>query len=310
MIVRAAERSDVPQLVACWNEMFEFDRVDERKFERVVFDDVNYAREATLIAEQNGRTDAFTTVVVRRAMHDPEGNPRPIQEDRGYLKGICYRDEAGGAELLHRACEFLRSKGKTTLRVVEYGGGSYFFPGIDLRYASLLEFMKRHAFEQVRELQDVALDLAANPPGEGEYQRRQWAKFRSTGLRIADYSSGMLSAARTFAPALGIPTWFEPGWDVKWADGQTIVALDGEKVVGFARYHTDSRAKAAGGLGPIGTLESHRGRGVGSCMLDECMRRLKAAGCTTAVADWANTPFYLKNGWTVSRRYAVLQKDL
>jgi hypothetical protein len=37
------------------------------------------------------------------------------------------------------------------------------------------------------------------------------------------------------------------------------------------------------------------------------MRALKAAGTPSARAHWINPPaYYLKTGWAISRRYAVL----
>ncbi len=253
----------------------------------------------------------FATCVLRETVAGRDGTGQETERHLAYLKGMFHRSESDGGRLLERAIDFARRKGKTVLRVVQYGGGRYFFPGIDLRYEAMLDWLRRMGFERTRILQDVSLDLRAYRPGREPYQRRQWRRLRRAGIRVEAYRPELHEQARAFVAALGIPSWFGPQWEQKWArEGNVVVAVAGRGVLGFSRYHPHWLGPGIGGLGPIGTLQAERGKGVGSCMLDECMRRLKDAGCTTAIANWANTPFYLKNGWQVCREYAVLQKGI
>jgi len=310
MDIRSVRKSDVRQLVTCWNDTYTFDLTDQERFQRIVLDDPNFEPEGTLVAEIDGKIGAFASCVVRRTTTEPDGIRRRADDWPAYLKAVCWRERGAAELLLDRACRFASSQGKSSVRVVEYGGGSYFYPGIDLRYEAVLELMASNEFRQIREVHDVSVDLRFNPPRQGDYQQSQAEKVHLAGIRLARYSQAMLATARTFASELGIPTWFEPGWQDKWADGRTIVALDERRIVGFSRYHPHCHGPGVGGLGPIGTLESFRGKGIGTSLLDECMRRLSEAGCSKAIAGWAKTPFYLRNGWHIERRYAVLEKHL
>ena len=60
----------------------------------------------------------------------------------------------------------------------------------------------------------------------------------------------------------------------------------------------------------IGVLEAVRGNGIGTCLLLESMRHMRELGTPTAMAGWAETDFYLKNGWHISRQWAPFQKAL
>lgn len=303
-------KADIPEVVEGWNRAFAFDRADAQRFEDVVFGDPNSQEHGTLVAEELGRIVGFASCAAREGTVGADGTGTEKDIDNGYLKGLFYQNEPAGEALLEETGGFLHSRGKTTIRVVQYTG-RYFFPGIDLRYESLLGFLKRNGFEETSRIKDVSLDLLSYQPGGQEYQRRQWARARSAGVRIVSYRREMLAQMRAFVEDLNIPIWFGREWEKDWRGRETaVVAVKGDRIVGFACWWPASGASGIGGLGPIATLEAERGKGIGSCMLDECMRRSKQAGVKTVVAGWANTPFYLKNGWRICREYAALQKRM
>ncbi len=110
---------------------------------------------------------------------------------------------------------------------------------------------------------------------------------------------------------LGIPQRFGEGWEESWKRPRpTVVAVRGDEILGYSGYSPAKDSAGLGGFGSIGTLPSERGKGIGTCMMDACMARLKEAGTKRVVAKWANTPFYLKSGWQVSREFAVFEKAL
>jgi len=309
--IRPMTREDLPQVVAGWNAAFGFDPVDEAKFGQVVFDDPNYDPQGVVVAAAGGRIAGAACCVARESIAGRDGKGVETDADVAHLQGIFHRDDATGRALLRRAGRFARAAGKAILRVVQYRGGPYFFCGIDLRYEGLIRLLAGEGFEELRRLQDVCLDLKVYAPGRRPYQRRQWRRVKAAGIRIEIYRPEMAEATQDFTDRLGIPSWFGPDWRRQWArTRQVVVAVIGDRVVGFSRYAPAPAGSEVGQLGPIGTLEAERGRGAGSCMLDECMRRMKEAGTGLAVAQWANTPFYLANGWTIYREYAVMQKHV
>jgi GNAT superfamily N-acetyltransferase len=87
-----------------------------------------------------------------------------------------------------------------------------------------------------------------------------------------------------------------------------VLALryDGE-ILGWAQYWPST---PRAGFGPILVLPRARGNGYGALLLLECMVRARRDGSATMWAGWANTGFYVANGWHITRRYAVLHKQL
>ncbi|NIV44023.1 GNAT family N-acetyltransferase [Candidatus Bathyarchaeota archaeon] len=207
--------------------------------------------------------------------------------------------------LLERALDFLKSKGKKIARVGDYTG-RYFSPGIDTRYEEALRFYLANGFREIDTEEDVMIDLSAFQPTD--YHKRAQRRIRELGVSIAPYQPTALQAMRRFAAKLAYPQWFPEGWELHFAKrGHTLVALLKNEIVGWAEFHLDSGEWF---FGPIAVLKELRRMGIGTCLLLESMRRLKALGATSVTAGWANVPFYLKNGWMISRRYAVLQKEL
>ena len=309
--IRSMKRADLSKVVEGWNETFVFDEVDEEKFERTVFGDLNYERDGTLVAEDEGEIVGFASCVAREGVLGKDGKGTEQEKDKGYLKGIFYQDEDIGRALLERIEEFLRSRGKSVVKVVKYGGGVYFFPGIDLRYKRLLRFFKQNDFEETGQLQDVSLDLEKYQPEQGEYQRKQWKRVKSEGMEIVSYRPDMLPQMQEFVPRLNILQWFGPDWKKDWEKREnTVVAVKDNRILGYASYRPAPKGSDTGGFGSIGALPSERGKGIGTCMMDECMHRLKEAETKIVIARWANTPFYLKSGWEVCREYAVFEKKI
>jgi GNAT superfamily N-acetyltransferase len=78
-------------------------------------------------------------------------------------------------------------------------------------------------------------------------------------------------------------------------------------VLGWARFRA---TKPRSGFGPILVLPRARGKDYGARLLLECMVQAREAGAQQMTAGWANTGFYVRFGWHITRRYAVFTKEL
>lgn len=295
-------REDVREAVRLWNADYVHDRVSADRFEAIVFNDRYYDEEAALVAVEDDRIAGFVSCV---APLTAEGPMRPF----GYVKGLCARsyEPGGNADVLLEAAEKLAAaRGKEAIKVVEYAGGGYFFPGIDLRYVDKIEFFLGHGYERTGEIQDVEADLTdfALDPRQREARERAAA----TGIQIIPYDASMLDMMRGLVAAIDMPFWFPEGWEEGYKrERHTFVAIKGDAVLGYANYRPDPER---GDFGTTAVLPELRGRGIGSCLLAASMLAMKESGTPKVVAGWANTTFYLKNGWTISRRYATFRKPV
>ena len=83
--------------------------------------------------------------------------------------------------------------------------------------------------------------------------------------------------------------WIGQNFSTQWASEADVafsrqpiscfIALDQERVVGFACYEATCR----GYFGPSGVLEAYRGQGLGTRLLLECLRSMKEMGYAYAI---------------------------
>jgi GNAT superfamily N-acetyltransferase len=93
-------------------------------------------------------------------------------------------------------------------------------------------------------------------------------------------------------------------------DGFVIVALSGTEMLGFAGWHHTRRYDCDGELHAMYVDYAYQGKGVGTALLHEIMRRLKAEGaeglCVEYEPDNPYRRFYNKHGaQEVAPRWAV-----
>ena len=119
----------------------------------------------------------------------------------------------------------------------------------------------------------------------------------------------LLGEMRRFVEEGAQSQWFPVGWEARYGepDETTVVLRRGGEIVGWAHYWP---GRPRCGFGPILVLPRARGNGYGSLLLRECMARAARGGGEYMSAGWANTPFYVMNGWHIVRRFAVLLKEL
>ena len=293
--IRPLEKSDIAEVVKGWNRSLIFDKVTQDEFESVIMKDPNYEQAGNCIALHQDKIVGFVSTVVRKGAASKDDNGRPYEENNGYIKGLFviegYWDKGVGEKLLEQAEVYLKSKGKGIIKVVEYSGGRYFFPGIDLRYKRLLNLFAGQGYERALDwgepyiINDLAVNLTDFEPTA--YHKRALERRANIGVSITTYHPNMLEKMRTFAVKLKHWYWFPEGWEEWFGEsGHTLVALKGEEIVGWASYWPKD-----GGFGPTGVLEAYRGHGIGTSLLLESMLRMKELGTLKSIAGWAATEF-------------------
>jgi ribosomal protein S18 acetylase RimI-like enzyme len=305
--VRSLQRTDVAAVVAEWNRCFAHDPISEATFARTIFEDPNYEDAGNFVAVSNRQIVGFVAAVARDGITGRDGAGTVDEQHFGYIKGLFARTDAREAiaeTLLTRALKYLASKGKMIAKVGQYTG-PYFAPGVDVRYTDTLTLFQNHGFTQVDAEEDVRVDLTYFQPTR--YQKRAQARIAGQGTSIEPYQPAFLPQMRRFVRNLHYPQWFPQGWERHFLskDQYHYVALQNSKIVGWARFFQDQERWW---FGPIAVLPHLRRQGIGTCLLRHSMLHMATLGAPNATAGWATVPFYVKNGWTTSRRYAILQR--
>jgi GNAT superfamily N-acetyltransferase len=164
----------------------------------------------------------------------------------------------------------------------------YAWPGVDVRYTAAVSCLEGRGYARGPEHVGMSIDLDGlhldtdaaerSLAGEGISIRRMKAKEEA-----------------------GVRSWIAASWGESWAweagrafEGEPIrghLALRGDRIVGFAVHGVHRPA----GLGPLGTVEAERGRGVGTVLMRRCLRDQRAADLDTSnMFDAGPVAFYAR----------------
>jgi GNAT superfamily N-acetyltransferase len=303
MTTRTLTADDTSTMLEVWNGSMVHDRLSGWELKEAVFGSADYDAEGVVGVDDGAGLRGFVAAVV------PEHEPQ-----RGRIAAICGGDGDVVAALLASAEAYFLRRGAQDVVAAEYFGCNL-APGIDLRYTHMAAGFGKAGYAHTHTLEDMEIELTDYEPTP--YQREARRRAQSDGVEVVDWRPSLVAPLRAFAAraATDLPaSWFGEGWE---RGPDMLVAVRGDEVIGYASYwprpaHTFGRyhRPSCGAFGPIGVLKQHRGRGVGTWLLSESQLRVKQAGRAWLWAGWTNTPFYIPNGWHVSRRYAVWQKQL
>ncbi|MGB9596062.1 MAG: GNAT family N-acetyltransferase, partial [Candidatus Poribacteria bacterium] len=308
--IRTMEKSDVKDIVNEWNRSLIYDQVDENRFQDVILGDANYEKNSCLVAVAGGKITGFISVITREGIAGADNRGTLQQKDYGYVKGLFVSDQfmrrGIASKLLDRGIEYLKSKDKSIVKVLEYTG-RYFFPGVDTRYERAIKFFEKKGFARKNIINDVDLELENFEPSD--YHKNAINRASKIGVNVKDYDPSMLDKMREFVKKLdeGLQkSWFPKGWEEWFQDNRgKVVAFKGDDIVGWASFGV---SKDIGWFGPTAVINEMRGNGIGSWLLLESVLSMKDSGAKRVIANWANTPFYIANGWKICRQYIVFEK--
>ncbi len=277
------------------NESLEFDRFTYSLLYEKTYGDADFEPELALIGTMDGIPIAFWMAVVRRST--------------GFHKLFAVRPQFRrmgiGTALLTEIEDRLRRRGVEEVRVCE-GAPNYFMPGLDPRYTAALLFFQRNGYEKFDKTYNMIADLCDIEPDEKTED--QLLKKYSIMVRRAsrhDREAVMEFITREFH-----------GWE-----GEVSTALENDpptifiaelngRVVGFSAH--ESNNLGTGWFGPMGTLKSMRGKGIGRVLLLRSLEDLKRLGFKQAIIPWVGPiGFYHKNcGARIDRVFWRMRKIL
>jgi len=219
------------------------------------------------------------------------------------------RGRGVGGRLLDAACAHARSDGQTRLSVGG-GAGNYLAPGIDERDAGTRTWFERRGFARVGGAENLDVPLVDNPLVSGTRAAELAHALGALGYQVR-------RAQPVDGPELTrLAASFSPGWAWQVARAQEAVPADVHvaahqgRPVAFAAH--DGNNRGLGWFGPAGTLDAHRGRGLGRALLIACLVDIAAAGHDKAEIAWIGPrEFYARScGAVDGRRFVRLERSL
>ncbi len=190
-----------------------------------------------------------------------------------------HRRQGVGRRLFESARSSWRARGVRTVDVLTIPT-NYLVPGLDPRYTPAVCFVESLGFVQ----RAKKANLRAVLDRDFETRARE-TTLRADGIEVrrARVEDKEL-IERFFAADFGDGWLAEVRRAMKLDPPGVHLALRDSVIVGFSAHSTMNREW--GNFGPMGTVESARGKGIGQVLLYRCLRDLKTAGFTSAVIPW------------------------
>ncbi len=287
--VRSAAEADVPALRRIAEEALGRERVDPAGVVDLLHFRPGVSPFLRLAASWEGNVEGFCYA--------------SVSEGVGSLDGIAVasavRRRGLGTALV---AEALRRLARAGCEAVRTGGSFWYYawPGIDVDYAAALALAQRCGFRQEQVAHNMDVDLAARrtPPGLGgahpEIRRGRAGDVEAVRTLVREHFPSPWEHEMTLALSRPLPTGF--------------VAERAGRLVGFAAYAVYRPDL----FGPLGTVPSERGSGIGRALLDACLDDMAAAGLAVAQISWIGPASFYERaaGARMGRTFVVLNKSL
>ena len=185
--------------------------------------------------------------------------------------------------------------------------GNYLTPGIDPRYEAGLAFLRARGFAQTGEVPNLRVPLVGNKRCTRAHAERIEPPVAAAGVRCrravaADAAAldAMVRANFSNAQAYEIARALEVGG--------VHIALQEGAIVAFAAH--DGNNRGLGWFGPAGTIESHRGKGIGEILLVHCMADVAERGQDETIVAWVGpVNFYVRTiGAAIERTFIQMER--
>lgn len=189
--------------------------------------------------------------------------------------------------------------------------GNYLAPGVRAENEETIEWLGRRGYLRVDENVNLVIDLEDNPL-VGETRRRELVHRAQRGgyqLRRARRDDrGAL--AELVEPRFGRAWAFEIDRALATDPPGVHLALLDTAIVGFAAH--DGNNQGLGWFGPAGTLEAHRGNGLGQALLIACLLDLAGEGRRECTVAWIGPRDFYRRAAGIARdeRFIVMAKEL
>jgi GNAT superfamily N-acetyltransferase len=310
-VIRTFVGADVEPVIAIWNRALKRDPIHTGRFVSWLFGDPDYwpgDDSGFFVAVRDGRPAGFVRAIVRRWPNDRVG----LELRDGWIPVMAvdpeHQQSGVGHALLKSALDYLRKAGRKRVWMCGNTGSApgYVFPGVDKdAYPGALALLQAAGF--VVDHEPVAMSGPIVDFDAETFHRQAWETGRDvqvaslTPERVQDFMDFM---ARAF-----------PGdWNIAarakvraGALHEVLIASLGDgDILGYCQWEGEH-------FGPFGVAAEARNRKVGAKLFTEAVRRIRAADGRTVWFNWADEDaarFYSRFGLTVTRRFAILRKEL
>lgn len=350
MSIRNFEKADLPSVIRLWNESVEAGEVvyyplSEAYFHTKFELDPNYDPQYTLVAEENGQILGFINGIAKKIFLDRETN----ENTPGYITCFFVRKEDRGRgigrALMDALCSRFKASGKHKVAVCNDnpvnldwhipgtpGHDHNNTPGVDMDSPGYGFALAQGFHETVREIA-MYLNLKDYIPWEGMHEKQE--TLLKQGIYTGRYDASLDYDYDRICDRVGSDYWREvirsetncwkkncPNTDVRFIPNGTkvppgprpmLVATHDRHIVGFTGP-VDLQASGRGWFCGIFTDPEYEHRGIAPILFHLLMEEFIAEGAAFSTLftgeDNRAQHIYLRTGFRVVRRFAIMQKTI
>ncbi len=282
--------------LACWfNDLPGMRGWDAGWIRRKTLADPDYDPAMMLVAEMQGELVGFVIGAMRW--------------DQGWIKALVVRPDRQrqgvGSELLRIMEDHFFSQGVSQ---VTFGWAplSYFTPGVDVRFTAAIVFLERHGYGTERMSRfNMDVSLTGRDFDTAGIERQ----LADSGIIVERGRPEDAKVVGQLAEAEGFAMWRDESVQAyQNVPVSSFVARQDGKICGFAIHSVSG----PGEFGPMLTMASLRGQGIGAVLLKNCLTDLQRRGYRRAEIIWVGPiSFYAKAvGAHVGRIFWEWKKSL
>lgn len=190
--------------------------------------------------------------------------------------------------------------------------GNYLAPGIDTRNQATIDWLARRGYAVRGHNTNLLVDARARAAAAHALAQACTGYELRRARRDQADGPALHALAASFSPAWAFEVARAMAADDAGAVPGVHVAMHRDSGVMVAFAARDGNNRGLGWFGPAGTLDAHRGRGLGAALLLACLADVAAAGHDTCEIAWIGPrDFYARvSGIAGERRFAVMRKEI
>jgi beta-N-acetylhexosaminidase len=248
------------------------------------------------------------------------GDSAPRGELMAIMVAPAQQRQGAGKALLEAALDALKRKG---VAEVQLGGGgiSYFWAGMPANLPGVWSFFQACGWPKVETSFDLVRELGDYTTPLGIYERVREQQITLETAKPVDIPEVLAFEAQHF------PRWLHAFERVVAHDeaGDVVLARDAQRNIAGTTLVMAARSRSwrdrfvwsellgpnLGGVGPLGVMETMRGRGIGLALAARVTELLQERGVETSYIGWTwLVDWYARLGYRVWQAHTMSWKEL
>jgi len=294
--LRSLERSELDVAAQLLARSCEYDRVDAVA-EEVLFGRAPSALTTRVIVACTGETICGLAATSGRWLRVLAVTPD-------------MRSRGIGTALIAAAEASVIADGHDLIRILDQPG-NYLAPGVDTRNSDTIAWLTRRGYESGARNTNLLIDVRGNPKVSEERLQQLKDKALARGYTLSRAQPEDAPAiSATIGNVFSEPWAFEIERAIRFEPSGLHVAHDADgSLAAFAAH--DGNNAGLGWFGPAGTMEQHRGKGLGAALLMACLVDVARDHDQCTVAWIGPREFYDRvAGIASERHFRVMRKPL